>query len=282
MNNDGAYHHGNWFFVPNRFYPLPDGDWSCSKNSFDETIAAFEGGVLYAQSTQAKHEVQAFPKGAVVRIPPWSRIIGSTHTLNASQAPVTTTMRLTITAVPKDQVTVKLTPFKLVYHDLHIPPQQQSSFVASCDFAAGAESSWSAKLYYVLPHYHKEGTSFLLDYYGGSNDGGAIYSIEGYNGEARGKAFDPPLDLSSNQGITFGCSFYNPTTSEVGWGIGTQEMCELLGYAESPAAYIGSVDDGTGKVTGTVNGVVENTGPCSVTAVPWSQDKAGGIPPSDM
>ena len=146
--------------------------------------------------------------------------------------------------------------------------------------AASNMVPFAPKLYYVLPHYHELGTSFTLDYYGGSNDGAAIDSLGAFNGEANGKTFDPPLDLSTNKGVTFGCGYTNPTSSTVGWGIGNQEMCEMLGFADSSLAYVGTVNDGTGMVTGMTGNTVTNSGPCSVVALPWNQAKAGGMPPS--
>src|SRR6478672_12117569 len=46
QHNDGAYHHANWFFVPDDQFKLPDGTWRCSANQFDELVAALEGGYL--------------------------------------------------------------------------------------------------------------------------------------------------------------------------------------------------------------------------------------------
>src|SRR3982750_978251 len=31
QHNDGAYHHANWFFVPDDLFVKPDGSWSCSE-----------------------------------------------------------------------------------------------------------------------------------------------------------------------------------------------------------------------------------------------------------
>jgi hypothetical protein len=283
LDNGGAYHHSNWFFVPNTMFDLPDSTWDCAAQNFDEVSAAVAGGVLFAQSTQAKHEEQAFPAGVAVRIPPWSRIIGETHLLNVSTAPVTTTLTLAVTAIPKAQVTTKLTPFRLTYHDLHIPAQAAADFTASCDLSAAAamnNTPFSLKLYYVLPHYHKLGVSFLLDQFGGPSDGMMIASNAGFDSEAHGRAFNPPIDVSSDKGFTFLCGYQNPTTSPVGWGIGTQEMCEMLGFADSELAYVATVNDGTGSVTGTSNGIVHSSGPCSVTGLTWDQNKPGGTPPS--
>lgn len=281
LKNDGAYHHSNWFFVPNTKFDLPDGAWDCSANGFDELGAAVAGGVLFAQSTQSKDETQKFPDGVAVRIPPYSRIVGSTHLLNTTGAKLETSLSMTVTTIPKADVKVTLVPFRLTYADLHIPPMSSAQFTASCDLkTASTAGPWGMNLYYVLPHYHKLGAGFTLSTLGGPDDGKELDSITGFNGEARGKVFDPPIDMTAASGFTFSCSFHNPTTSEVVWGIGDQEMCEMLGFADSKLVYDASVGDGQNMVGATQNGVVMNTGPCSILSLPWDPNKAGGTPPT--
>jgi hypothetical protein len=282
LTNGGAYHHSNWFYVPNTDFMVPDGAWDCAANKFDEVTAAVAGGVLYAQSTQAKDETQAFPPGVALRVPPYARIIASTHLLNVTPATITTDLSVTINTIAASAVTVKLTPFRLTYHDLHIPAQAQADFTSSCDLKTATPttgSPYSMKLYYALPHYHKLGTLFNLTALGGPTDGMMLDSLAGFDSEAHGKVFDPPVDMTAGNGFTFTCGYQNPTTSPVGWGIGTQEMCEMLGFADSAYAYDATVNDGTNVVGATQNGVVMNTGPCSVIAIPWTQDKPGGMPP---
>src|SRR5262249_7943066 len=76
LRQDVAEHHSNWTFVPDNMYEGPDGVWNCDDRKYSQLSAAVAGGVLYAQSTQAPHEVQHFATGSAVRIPPYSRIIG--------------------------------------------------------------------------------------------------------------------------------------------------------------------------------------------------------------
>src|SRR5262249_26720944 len=75
-------HHSNWFFVPEGYYAGPDGRWTCRDRGFDTGVSGLVGGVVFAQSTQATHEVQHFPSGAALVIPPRSRIVGNVHALN--------------------------------------------------------------------------------------------------------------------------------------------------------------------------------------------------------
>jgi hypothetical protein len=284
IDNDGAYHHSNWFYVPNTKYAdQPDGTWDCATGGFDELGAAVAGGVLFAQSTQSKREVQKFPDGVAIRIPPWSRIVGSTHLLNASAQTVQTTFSMKVTSIPLADVKTKLTPFRLTYHDLHLPPQTKSRFTSQCDLKAAAEKMtgkpFSLSLYYALPHYHKLGTHFALGAYGDKGTT-SVDDLDGFDGEAHGKAFDPPVDLANDHGFSFSCEYTNPTPKEVGWGIGDQEMCEMLGFADSPLAYDAYVKDGDNKVMGTNAGVVDNAGPCTVIGIAWSFDRPGGTPPT--
>jgi hypothetical protein len=186
---------------------------------------------------------------------------------------------MTITTIPKADVKVALAPFRLTYHDLHIPPMASAQFSSDCDLKT-ASTDWSMKLYYVLPHYHKLGSSFSLATLGGPDDGKVLDSITGFNGEARGKAFDPPIDMGAANGFSFSCGYQNPTTKEVGWGIGDQEMCEMLGFADSKTVYDAYVGDGDNVVGATQNGTVMNSGKCTILSLPWDANKPGGVPPS--
>jgi len=89
LEQDVASHHSNWTFVPSDQFEGPDGIWSCAARGYNQVTAALSGGVIYAQSTQAPREVQKFPAGVAVRIPPYSRIIGDVHLLNTGDEPVT-------------------------------------------------------------------------------------------------------------------------------------------------------------------------------------------------
>jgi hypothetical protein len=121
VQNEGS-HHSNWTFVPEDRYEGPDGVWPCDARNDEQLRAALAGGVLYAQSTQAAKEVQKFPDGAVVRIPPRARIIGDVHILNPSDRPIRGRAEMTIYSLDPADVRVRLAPFHLTYDGLDIPP----------------------------------------------------------------------------------------------------------------------------------------------------------------
>jgi hypothetical protein len=283
-SNDGAYHHANWFFVPDDMFALPDGTWSCSQYSFSELNAAVVGGYLFALSTQSALEHQRLPPGSGIRIPPYSRIVGSSHLLNASSEPVTTTMHLEIHTIPPADVKAKMAPARIQYHDLTIDPQARSSFTTECLLDEAYQTQigrpFAYELHYVLSHYHGLGAYARLELAGGPRDGEVIMEHTGF-GENFGVALDPPLDLAATgaRGVRFTCGFDNPRNEMVRWGIGDQEMCVVALQAKTEMAWDGDVKRGTGERVGPdANGEVDYRGPCDLLAFPWDFEKEGGPP----
>lgn len=273
MSNDGFYHHSNWFFVPENHEDWPSEPWlNCYDEGFHEIGAALAGGVIYAQSTQVKFELQKFVPGAAVHIPPRSRIITVTHLLNYTNEQQTTGLRLTLHTLPRAEVTIPLTPAQLIYSDLEIPPETQSWFGATCDIDTAYRNTvgrpLDAKLHYVLPHYHALGAGFEITIVGGPRDGEKIVDLGAYTNDPFGFAFDPPIDLTGATGLRWGCKFDNPTDEEVNWGIGDQEMCEGLLFLDSPMAFVGSTSETSERET--VNGLSTFSGGCSVTGFPFT------------
>ena len=273
LEQNEASHHSNWVFVPDTEYEGADGAWPCAERGYSQLAAALAGGVLYAQSTQAPHEVQKFPDGVVVRIPANARIVSDVHTLNTSGSPITGTAQLNLYSIPEDQVTVKLAPFHVTYDGLDIPAQSTSRFTGECaledQFQMNGGGPVDMKIYYLLPHTHALGTRMFVEAIGGPVDGMSLIDVSGFNGEARGRAYDPPIDMAGATGIRFGCEFTNPRAESVGWGFDDQEMCEALGFAASPIAFESRVS--AADADGEDDGIAKFTGACSTISFAWQQ-----------
>lgn len=271
LANDGAWHHSNWFVVPDTMYAGDDGFFDCDARNFDELSSAVSGTVLFAQSTQSRLEEQRLPEGVVLKIPPGHRIVAGTHFLNLSAGAITTSARLSLELVHPRDVRTVVAPFRLGYWDLHIPPSSQSRHTGECPMAENYERAvgrpFDMKLYYVLPHYHALGNYFRLEIMGGPQDGQVLLEMTDFNAEANGKVFDPPIDLTGADGLRVTCGYHNPTDAEVGWGIGDQEMCEFLGLADEGAMMDGGVDHHNAEGT-LVDGIMTFVSPCDTLAVP--------------
>lgn len=272
LSQDELSHHSNWTFMPDSSFPGDDGIWPCAERDYDQLSGALAGGVLFAQSTQATHEVQAFVPGAAIRLPPHARIIGDVHILNTGTTPNVGNVDLSLYTIPRSDVRAALVPFHIDYYALNIPARSSARFVADCalrsDFeAALAGTPLTLRLHYALPHTHALGTRVFLQAVGGARDGEVLLDVGDYNGEARGLLYDPPIDLSDLSGLRFGCEFENPRDEPVGYGIGDQEMCEMLGFIEAPVAFETRVNERTELPP--EDGMPVFGGACETFVIPW-------------
>jgi hypothetical protein len=261
-----GFHHSNWFWVPDTMFTGEDGTWNCDDRQYDEASAGLYGGVLFAQSTQAQHEIQTFPPGAATVIPPHARILAGTHLLNTSDEAVTLSLKLAIT--PIAEPTTLLTPTSFVNEAIALPPHRLSRFTMECDMdkayrnVAGMAPTFS--FYYALAHYHDLGRGLVIE--GVREDGTAetIFETTSAIGDALGGMIDPPFSLAGYPKLRFSCHYDNPRDTTVTWGVGDREMCAFLAFTDSEYTWSGGVI--TNDVTPTVTDhgdYVEYVYPCS-------------------
>ncbi len=241
----GGYHHSNWVFVPEAgFFDGDDGSWACSDRGFNEALASALGGVLFAQSTQSRHETQQFGEGVTIVIPPRSRVIGSLHLLNTGSEDMVAELTLGLHTIEEAAATTKLSGMSFTNEALALPANGRSSFQADCELATKHEEELGRELdfnlYYVLPHYHNLGTGMRIEAYG--PEGSAVV-FDGGNpvGDPLGKMIDPPFSMKGYSGLRFTCTYENNRPESVGYGIGDQEMCVLLAFTDSTFLWGGGV-----------------------------------------
>ena len=269
--NDGGFHHSNWLTVPEDKFTGEDGFFRCSDRGYSELDAALSGTVVFAQSTQSRSEVQQLPPGVVIKIPPRHKIIAGVHLLNLASVAIETELRMALDIIHPRDVEVLVAPFRLTYYDLDIPPNRRSRFTGACKirgpYVGAVGGEFDLKLYHVLPHTHYLGDHFRLETFDADGDSEVVFEKTGFNADAGGMAFDPPLDLNGSEGLRFSCGFDNWRDVPIGWGIGDQEMCVMLGLADSRAIMDISVLVNS-KPTGVEGDVLLHEGPCQVLAFP--------------
>jgi len=279
-SNEGGFHHSNWFIVPEDAYEGPDGYWPCDERGYTEIDASTKGTVLFAQSTQSYVEEQRLAPGAVVKIPAGSKIVAGLHTLNASPRQEESQLWISLEPLHPADVTAVVAPLSMQYHDLHIPPSTEARFTADCDLATPYAIStlgdplW-LRLHYILPHYHYLGNYFDVTVVGGLLDGQSVYSLSGFNADANGLTFDPPLDLPGATGLRMTCGYDNWTSNQIEWGNGEGEMCVMLALVETGMVIGASVDLGN-HVVGVEDGIQMYEGLCFGLAIAKSDTQ--GMP----
>ena len=264
QTNDGAWHHSNWYFVPEDVFAGPDGTWDCEERGFDTVNAGLAGGVFFAQSTQALTELQAFPDGAAIEIPPRHKLVGDVHLVNISGSPLSTSLTFDIETMDEEDVDVRLTPIAFTNTALDIEPQAQSHFGMTCN----VEMAPSYNIYYVLAHYHEWGNYFRLSFVDEDESERTVFELATSAGEALGSVIDPPLSSDGAPGLRFECGYYNNTDRRLRYGLGGQEMCVFLAYSDANLTLAATSTTNTALGSDT-DGVYQNETGCSpVLAVP--------------
>lgn len=272
-----GFHHSNWFWVPEHQFAGEDGTWSCGDRYYTEAAAGLFGAVVFAQSTQAEHEIQAFPVGAATKIPPRSKLVAGLHLLNPSDEPLAPTISLILTPLPAAEVTTELHGFAFQNQSIELPPHAKSRFTIECDLTKGVgingmpfeRPAPDFRFYHVLAHYHELGTGMTLEALR-DGDGGSEMMFETRTrvGDGLAAVLDPPFEMTGRSKIRFACEYDNPRDVPVGWGVGDQEMCIVFAFTDSPMVWSGGAPFVEPPGPGTTNsGVIDFTHSCITIAV---------------
>ena len=269
-----GFHHSNWFFVPDTVFYGDDGTFRCTDRSFNEATAAALGGVVFAQSTQSPHEVQAFPHGVAVKIPPHSKLVAQIHLLNPGEDALRLTPTIKLTAIAPAEVQTLLSAISFEDHALGLPGNKQSRFSVECDLAPLHQQTYQRppdfKLYYALAHYHTLGTRLDVEAIKPDGTTTTVFTTSHHAGDSLGGPIAPTFDMTGYTKLRLSCSYYNPRAETVGWGVGDQEMCVFLAFSDSPSNWGGgAVDDDQppGDPTILADGVMSYTHACGVFTV---------------
>lgn len=244
-----GFHHSNWMFVPEHVFAGADGVFSCADRDFSEPVAAIFGGVLFAQSTQAPHELQQFPAGVVIKIPPHSKLVTQIHLLNPTEGPLHIAPTIALTPIAEAAATTPLAGISFQNHALALPANMASKFTVECDLAPRhrdlLQRDPDFKIYYALAHYHELGTALTVEAVKADGSAATVYTTSTHVGDVLGGPIDPPFDMTGYAKLRFSCEFFNPRSSVVGWGVGDQEMCIFLAFSDSTYNWGGGVNTDT-------------------------------------
>jgi len=271
-----GFHHSNWMFVPQHSFAGPDGIFTCDDRNYDQVAAGLLGGVFFAQSTQSAHEIQQFPPGVALKLPPKSKLVAQIHLLNNGDEPLALSPTMAFTPIPADQVTTELRSFAFEYHPLGLPPRKQSKFSIDCDVGARHEEAFGRppdfKFYYALAHYHEWATGMTLEAVRPDGTSAMIYSTDNQVGDTLGGVIDPMFDMTGFTKFRLTCNYYNNTDATIYYGNGGGEMCIFNAFTDSPHTWAGgALDTGSPGTPTDVGGVMSFTRACQVYSVDGSR-----------
>ncbi len=235
LDTTPGLHHGNITTRPK----TGDGMRNCSDADSaggSEALDIINGGaVLFGSSTQfVGQEWQSFPAGMGYRIKDGYEIVARMHYLNATSSPMTVAPSYQWYTIDEAALTQELAPFIWEYTQFSIPPGATLTVTGDCTFPFDTHPM---HLVNVLPHMHKLGIEFDAGVTGGPMNGQLFLKSPGYNPDQGVLTqYDPAIDLSNVEGVTFACTWRNTLDQTVVEGVGNNEMCMMFGYAYPPSA----------------------------------------------
>jgi hypothetical protein len=266
-----GFHHSNWLYVPEHVFPGEDGTYTCDDRNFDQAVGAIFGGVLFAQSTQLAHEVQAFPPGVVVKIPPRSKLVSTIHLLNPTDGELSLAPKMTLAPIAEADVTTELAGISFLNQALALPPNMGSKFTLDCDLAEthqrvlGRDPDFN--IYYALAHYHDLGTALTVEAVRPDGTTAMVFTTANAVGDSLGGLIEPLFSMQGFTKLRFSCEFFNPRSDVVRWGVGDQEMCVFLAFSDSAYNFGGGVTAVTEPLNPEMVGnLMTYSNPCSVFA----------------
>ena len=266
LTTGSGFHHSNWFWVPEDMFDGPDGTWKCGERGYDESIAGLNGGVVFAQSTQATHEVQQFPTGVGVVIPARSRIVAGTHLLNASDESLSVGVALKITPIAKP--TTILSGLAFTNTAFSIPPKRVSRMTQECDVGTPHQNVLSRpmdfKFFYAVAHYHELGRGLTIEATKTDGTTQTIFTTANRVGDALGGTLEPAISTAGFSKIKYWCEFDNPRDTAVTYGVGDREMCTFLTFTDSEKSWTGGALTPRMPTIVDHGAYIEYTYPCDV------------------
>jgi hypothetical protein len=192
-----------------------------------EAVDIVTGGAwLFASSTQVQgEEWQSFPPGHGFRVKADQEIVAHMHYLNTTASAVTLAPRYEWFTIDESKIVNVMSPFGYIFAGFEIPPMAKHTVTGNCTLPK------SFSIVSLLPHMHALGEAFTASFLGGERDGERFLDSQGFDPDNGVQLqYDPAVDLSIADGISFSCTWDNTFDKTIVEGVGDNEMCMLFGY----------------------------------------------------
>lgn len=185
-------------------------------------------GMSVLASTQTHYAKSSLPDGVGQRVYGGQRLVFDYHYFNFGTEPLVAKSAMAVhTLAPGTPVTL-VSSLAFTNMTLDVPAMSERTFTASCTLQHAAMLSGFAR------HTHQFGTDFSVWFEGGSQAGELIWTSSDWEHD-NDFSFPEPRLLQAGEGFKFACSFRNPGTKPLRFGISaSDEMCILGALIWSP------------------------------------------------
>src|SRR5262249_28773731 len=154
----------------------------------------------------------AFPPGKGFTVDTTREIITDIHLLNVVPGPLTVEVAYDFFTMPSGDLVDEVAPFVLQVNNFDIPPHSTGEVGSTCSVYGGTVVE-------MMPHTHKLATRFTADLIGAQGDDRVIDN-GAFDTQSHIQIYNPGLDLTNIDSMSFQCTFDNTTNHDVVYGIG--------------------------------------------------------------
>lgn len=187
-----------------------------------------QSGMSVLASTQAHYAKSSLPDGIGQRVFGGQRLVFDYHYFNFGSEPLTAKSSMAVHTFPPNEPITFVSSLAFSNMTLDVPPMTERTFTAACTLQHSAMLSGFAR------HTHQLGTDFSVWFEGGPRAGEHIWTSSDWEHDTDFKFPEPRL-MQAGEGFKFSCSFKNPGTKPLRFGISaSDEMCILGALIWSP------------------------------------------------
>ena len=195
------------------------GVYDCEEIYGDQSL--MEGQVqIFGSQGEARAEMH-LPDGIVANIPPGLDIIHEIHYVNPTEETVQLFSKINAWTIPSDEVEDSIWGGQVRDEFIQIPAESTHSEWTRCVMNRDVE------VHFLASHMHKLGATFTISRFDGKAVGEQIYANDDWH-TAKIEQYDPPLVIPAGTGFEYTCTWTNPTSEPIQYGLtADDEMCNL-------------------------------------------------------
>ena len=198
---------------------LEHGRYDCTDLYGDSSL--MEDQIMFYGNQGNATDEMLLPTGVAAMIPPGLDVIHEMHYVNTSDEPVDLYSRINAWTIPSDEVESGIWGGSVRDENINIPPMAEHTEWSRCVFNEDVE------VIFLASHTHALGTEFTIRPFDGETTGDIIYTNTDWHVPLITQ-FEPSIVVPAGEGFEWSCTWNNPTSDMVTYGLNaSDEMCNL-------------------------------------------------------
>ena len=171
--------------------------------------------------SQAAEDTMQLPEGVVANLPPNIDIIHEVHYVNTSDEDVALYSRVNAYTIDSSDVEMGIWGGQVRDEHIEIPAEAEHTEWTRCVMNTEVD------VHFLASHTHQLGIEFTIAPFDGSETGEVFYRNTDWH-DPKIVQYDPPIHLAEGTGFEYSCTWSNPGSEPVSYGLTSlDEMCNL-------------------------------------------------------